>query len=45
MSSSQASPAPANQLLLVEDNRSQAAIMEKMLEAGGIEYEVVHVGR
>jgi diguanylate cyclase (GGDEF)-like protein len=30
--------------LLVEDNRSQAAIMEKMLEAGSIEYEVVHVG-
>jgi diguanylate cyclase (GGDEF)-like protein len=44
MSSSQASPAPSNQLLLVEDNRSQAAIMEKMLEVGGIEHEIAHVG-
>jgi diguanylate cyclase (GGDEF)-like protein len=44
MTSPQASPAPADQLLLVEDNRAQAAIMEKMLEAGSIEYEVVHVG-
>jgi diguanylate cyclase (GGDEF)-like protein len=35
--------APGTQLLLVEDNRSQAAIMEKMLDAGGIEHEVVHV--
>ena len=43
MSASQASPMPANQLLLVEDNPSQAAIMEKMLEAGGIEHEVAHV--
>jgi diguanylate cyclase (GGDEF)-like protein len=35
--------APGTQLLLVEDNRSQAAIMEKMLDAGSIELEVVHV--
>jgi diguanylate cyclase (GGDEF)-like protein len=32
------------QLLLVEDNRSQALMMQKMLEDGGVEYEVVHVG-
>src|SRR4051794_16700665 len=38
------SSAPATQLLLVEDNRSQAAMMERMLEQGGIEFEVVHVG-
>jgi diguanylate cyclase (GGDEF)-like protein len=44
MSSPQATPAPTEQLLLVEDNRSQAAIMEKMLEVGGIEHEVAHVG-
>jgi diguanylate cyclase (GGDEF)-like protein len=36
-------PASATQLLLVEDNRSQAAMMEKMLEQGEIGYEVVHV--
>lgn len=30
-------------LLLVEDNRSQAMIMEKMLADGGMEYEVCHV--
>jgi two-component system cell cycle response regulator len=30
-------------LLLVEDNRSQAMIMEKMLAEGGIDYEVCHV--
>jgi diguanylate cyclase (GGDEF)-like protein len=39
----QSSPAPATQLLLVEDNRSQAAMMERMLEAGSIGFEVVHV--
>jgi diguanylate cyclase (GGDEF)-like protein len=39
----QSSPAPATQLLLVEDNRSQAAMMERMLEDGSIELEVVHV--
>jgi diguanylate cyclase (GGDEF)-like protein len=36
-------PVSATQLLLVEDNRSQAAMMEKMLELGEIGYEVVHV--
>jgi diguanylate cyclase (GGDEF)-like protein len=36
-------PLPATQLLLVEDNRSQAAMMEQMLEQGEIGYEVVHV--
>ncbi|HET7485947.1 MAG TPA: GGDEF domain-containing response regulator [Solirubrobacterales bacterium] len=35
--------APATQLLLVEDNRAQAAMMERMLEDGSIEFEVVHV--
>jgi diguanylate cyclase (GGDEF)-like protein len=38
------SEAPAAQLLLVEDNRSQAMIMERMLQEGGAEFEVVHVG-
>jgi two-component system cell cycle response regulator len=33
----------ANSLLLVEDNRSQAMIMERMLQQGGIELEVSHV--
>lgn len=33
----------ANSLLLVEDNRSQAMIMERMLQEGGIELEVSHV--
>jgi diguanylate cyclase (GGDEF)-like protein len=42
--SSQASQAPSVQLLLVEDNRSQAMIVERMLEEGGTEFEVVHVG-
>jgi diguanylate cyclase (GGDEF)-like protein len=32
------------QILLVEDNRSQAMIMERMLQDGGAEFEVVHVG-
>jgi diguanylate cyclase (GGDEF)-like protein len=36
--------APAAQLLLVEDNRSQAMIMERMLQEGGVEFGVVHVG-
>lgn len=44
MFSSPSSPAPEAQLLLVEDNRSQAAIMERMLEEGGIELEIAHVG-
>jgi diguanylate cyclase (GGDEF)-like protein len=44
MSSPQSEPAPPSQLLLVEDNRSQAAIMERMLEEGRIGFEVVHVG-
>jgi diguanylate cyclase (GGDEF)-like protein len=39
-----ASQAPNPQLLLVEDNRSQAMIIERMLEEGGAEFEVVHVG-
>jgi len=40
-------PAPeaaAAQLLLVEDNRSQALMMQRMVEDGGGEFEVVHVG-
>jgi diguanylate cyclase (GGDEF)-like protein len=36
--------AATTQLLLVEDNRSQALMMQKMLQEGGLEYEVVHVG-
>lgn len=43
MDASDSSTAVANCLLLVEDNRSQAMIMEKMLAQGGIEFEVVHV--
>ena len=39
-----ASEAPMPQLLLVEDNRSQAMIIERMLQDGGAEFEVVHVG-
>jgi diguanylate cyclase (GGDEF)-like protein len=30
--------------LLVEDNRSQAMIIERMLQQGGSEFEIVHVG-
>jgi diguanylate cyclase (GGDEF)-like protein len=40
----QVSQASAAQILLVEDNRSQAMIVERMLEEGGTEFEVVHVG-
>src|SRR3954447_1291368 len=36
--------APVAQILLVEDNRSQAMMMERMLQEGGAEFEVVHVG-
>jgi diguanylate cyclase (GGDEF)-like protein len=36
--------APETQLLLVEDNRSQAKIMERMLADGKVELDVVHVG-
>jgi diguanylate cyclase (GGDEF)-like protein len=43
MSTPESSAVPATQLLLVEDNRSQAAMMERMLEQGEIGYEVVHV--
>jgi diguanylate cyclase (GGDEF)-like protein len=43
MPSSESPPAPSTQLLLVEDNRSQAAMMERMLEDGSIGFEVVHV--
>jgi diguanylate cyclase (GGDEF)-like protein len=43
MHASDPSPATANCLLLVEDNRSQAMIMEKMLEVGGVDFEVSHV--
>jgi diguanylate cyclase (GGDEF)-like protein len=39
-----ATKAPTAQLLLVEDNRSQAMIIERMLQEGGAEFEVVHVG-
>jgi diguanylate cyclase (GGDEF)-like protein len=35
---------PPTQLLLVEDNRAQATMMERMLEEGNIELEVAHVG-
>jgi diguanylate cyclase (GGDEF)-like protein len=38
------SEAPVAQILLVEDNRSQAMMMERMLQDGGSEFEVVHVG-
>jgi diguanylate cyclase (GGDEF)-like protein len=34
----------ATQLLLVEDNRSQALMMQRMVEDGGGEFEIVHVG-
>src|SRR5260221_2387829 len=44
MFASQTAQAPAAQLLLVEDNRSQAVIMERMLLEGGAEFEVAHVG-
>jgi diguanylate cyclase (GGDEF)-like protein len=36
--------ASAAQILLVEDNRSQALMMERMLGEGGLELEVFHVG-
>jgi diguanylate cyclase (GGDEF)-like protein len=36
--------AAAAQLLLVEDNRSQALMIQRMVEDGGGEFEVVHVG-
>jgi len=39
-----ATPAPTAQLLLVEDNRSQAMIIERMLQEGGAGFEVIHVG-
>jgi diguanylate cyclase (GGDEF)-like protein len=42
--SSQAPRDPSVQVLLVEDNRSQAMMMERMLQQGGAEFEVVHVG-
>jgi diguanylate cyclase (GGDEF)-like protein len=32
------------QLLLVEDNRAQALMMQRMLKEGGVDSEVVHVG-
>ncbi|HSS04893.1 MAG TPA: GGDEF domain-containing response regulator [Solirubrobacterales bacterium] len=38
------SQTPVAPLLLVEDNRSQALIMERMLQEGSAEFEVVHVG-
>jgi diguanylate cyclase (GGDEF)-like protein len=38
------SEAPSAPLLLVEDNRAQARIMERMLADGGLDFEVVHVG-
>src|SRR6478672_11516334 len=37
-------PAPSSCLLMVEDNRSQAMMIERMLELGDIELEVAHVG-
>ncbi|MGH2939798.1 MAG: diguanylate cyclase domain-containing protein [Solirubrobacterales bacterium] len=39
-----ASQGPRPELLLVEDNRSQALMMMRMLQESGDEYEVVHVG-
>jgi len=36
--------ASPDRLLLVEDNRSQAMIIERMLQQGGSEFEIVHVG-
>lgn len=36
-------PAPSNCLLLVEDNRAQAMMIERMLELGDVELDVVHV--
>jgi diguanylate cyclase (GGDEF)-like protein len=44
MSTHPADQGAATSLLLVEDNRSQAMIMERMLQGGGIELEVAHVG-
>jgi diguanylate cyclase (GGDEF)-like protein len=44
MSPAEFSPISSTQLLLVEDNRSQAAMMEQMMEMGALGYEVVHVG-
>lgn len=41
---SAAEAATAQQLLLVEDNRSQALMMQRMLEDVGGDFEVVHVG-
>jgi diguanylate cyclase (GGDEF)-like protein len=43
-SASQAPQGAAAQILLVEDNRSQAMMMERMLQEGGTEFELVHVG-
>jgi diguanylate cyclase (GGDEF)-like protein len=40
----QPSDLAATSLLLVEDNRSQAMIMERMLQDGDLELEVAHVG-
>jgi diguanylate cyclase (GGDEF)-like protein len=37
-------PTRSTRLLLVEDNRSQAMMIERMLELGNIELEVLHVG-
>jgi two-component system, cell cycle response regulator len=37
-------PAASQCLLLVEDNRSQAMMIERMLELGGTELEIAHVG-
>lgn len=41
--SSQVSQAPSAQILLVEDNRSQAMIVGRMLEEGDAEFELIHV--
>jgi diguanylate cyclase (GGDEF)-like protein len=38
------SETPAAPILLVEDNRAQARIMQRMLGEGGLDLEVVHVG-
>jgi diguanylate cyclase (GGDEF)-like protein len=44
MSVPTATPTTAPCLLLVEDNRAQAMMIERMLELGDIEFEVAYVG-
>jgi diguanylate cyclase (GGDEF)-like protein len=44
MSAIDSSPASSDPLLLVEDNRAQAMMIERMLELGDVELQVTHVG-